>query len=121
MELQEFVRETLVEISKGVEAAQLGLSDSDAEIHPVMKEIFTKTQSGGTNQILGIAKGNGLVTMVEFDLAVTVTEGKGTKGGIGVLAAGLGLGSQGRSEEARSEISRIQFKVPLKLPRKNRD
>jgi len=57
-----------------------------------------------------------LVQTVEFDVAVTATEGTDTKGGIGVVAGVFALGSQGQSSEEISAVSRIKFSVPITLP-----
>jgi hypothetical protein len=53
---------------------------------------------------------------VEFDVALTVAEGTGTKGGIGIVAGASALGSTGQSTAQNSSVSRVQFNVPLALP-----
>jgi hypothetical protein len=53
---------------------------------------------------------------LEFDVAVTAQEGTATKGGIGVFAGAIGLGSQGQSTAANQTVSRIKFAVPVLLP-----
>ena len=53
---------------------------------------------------------------IEFDVAVTTTEGTETKGGIGVFVVAVGLGSQGKSDATNSSSSRIKFSVPIFLP-----
>jgi small neutral amino acid transporter SnatA (MarC family) len=53
---------------------------------------------------------------VKFDVAVTVGEGTGTKGGIAVFVGAIGLGSQGESKTSQSSVSSIQFEVPISLP-----
>jgi hypothetical protein len=116
MELHDFVSKTLVQIIRGVEQAHTELKGSAAQINPPLQNVFTNTQSGGANQGLGWAKGGGLVSVVQFDVALTVHEGQGTKGGIGVVAGVFALGSQGASDKAQSAATRVQFSVPIKLP-----
>ena len=53
---------------------------------------------------------------VKFDVAVTATEGTGTKGGIGVVAGVFALGSQEQSSAEVSAVSRLKFAVPIALP-----
>lgn len=60
-----------------------------------------------------------LLTNVEFDVAVTAEEAKGTKGGIGVFMGSVGLGAQGQSETKNTSLGRIKFSVPVSLPRGN--
>jgi hypothetical protein len=57
-----------------------------------------------------------VVGMVEFDVAVRATEGKETKGGIGVVAGVIGLGSSGKSDSSSGSESRIKFSIPVLLP-----
>ena len=115
MELHDFVSKALVQIIRGVEQAQADLKDSSAQINPPLHNVFSNTQSGGANQGLGWAKGGGLVSVVEFDVALTIHEGQGTKGGIGVVAGIFALGSQGASDSAQHAVTRVQFSVPIKL------
>ena len=56
------------------------------------------------------------IETIEFDVAVTVTEGTQTKGGIGVFMGAVGLGSQGQSSNQNASVTRIKFSVPLVLP-----
>ena len=53
---------------------------------------------------------------VDFDVALTVTEGTGTKGGIGIVAGAFALGSTGQSTAQNSSVSRVQFSVPIAFP-----
>ena len=55
-------------------------------------------------------------TTVMFDVALTITEGTDTKGGIGVVSGIFNIGSSGQSSNENSSISRVSFSVPLKLP-----
>jgi len=58
-----------------------------------------------------------VVQFVQFDVALTVKEGTGTKGGIGVFAGVISLGSAGQSSAENASVSRVKFLVPLALPR----
>jgi len=117
MNLRDFVSETLVEIVTGISDAQSRLTDSGAQVSPQIRNLFTQSQTGGTNMALGWDTNGGLIQVVDFDVAVTTTEGTETKGGIGVVAGIFALGSQGKSEESNQSISRIKFKVPISFPK----
>jgi len=118
MELQEFIKQSLVSIVKGVTDAANELSESDAVVSP-----------GGIESLPGTSKGSDLGTYnphsrhnhrhvypVEFDVAVFATEGTEKKGGIGVVVGGIGLGKQNTTDSSNSSQSRIKFCVPLVLP-----
>jgi hypothetical protein len=53
---------------------------------------------------------------IEFDIAVTIENGKETKGGLGIFIAGIGLGAQGSSDSSNTVVSRIKFTIPVHLP-----
>lgn len=112
MELAEFVSQTIKEIIMGVKNAQADPELKEAEINPMFR--------GGLSDfsVHGVAMGTNrkATQFVEFDVALTVLEGTGTKGGIGVFMGPLGLGSQGQSSSENTSVSRIKFKVPITLP-----
>jgi hypothetical protein len=67
---------------------------------------------------LGWAEGGGgnPLLMVNFDVAVTASEGTKTQGGIGVITGILSLGPTGATDKGDTSASRIAFQVPLMLP-----
>ncbi len=112
MEIKDFVAQSLQQIVEGIAAAQAAVATSGAVINPSLM--------GGGDAIArqGIlqAHGGGATTMVDFDVAVTVSEGTGTRGGIGVFAGVVNLGSSGESSNQNQSVSRLKFRVPLALP-----
>ncbi len=60
--------------------------------------------------------GKWVAQVVHFDVALTVTSGIGTKGGIGIAAGIVGLGSTGESKAENTAVSRVKFAVPIVLP-----
>jgi hypothetical protein len=111
MELRDFVSETLVQIAEGVASAQERSSAIGAHINPKLTGSATfAVQHGFLSSAAGAAQ------IVGFDVALTVTEGKGTKGGIGIVAGAITLGSSGHSSAENSSVSRVKFSVPLILP-----
>ena len=122
MNISTFVSETLVQICEGIDEANRRLKDkgSNAIVNP------DRVQPLENNlQCYGVWKPDKtiypMVHLVRFDVAVHATEGKETKGGIGIVVASIGLGSQGRSEKKSESESRIKFDVPILLPQKKKD
>lgn len=114
MELKEFVSETLWQIVSGVEEAQQKISTLGGEINPsLIGSVEHIAKAGGGIETMG---GN-YAQIVEFDVAVTAIEGKGTKGGIGIVAGVISLGSTGQSNTENSSVSKLRFKIPLTLPK----
>lgn len=96
MDLKTFVSATLTQIIEGVLNAQSELSIQGASVNP--------GPTGGGWQV------------VEFDVAISATEGTETKAGIGVVSALLNAGASGKSNQEASAFSRVKFSVPVKLP-----
>ena len=118
MDLQSFIRETLVQIARGIEEASEELKDSGALINP--ENVANANQQGTLVYGQIVSKSNNImrrnVQSVTFDVAIAASEGTGTKGGIGVVVGAIALGSQGQSNASNSSTSRVQFSVPVALP-----
>ncbi len=92
MELDEFVRKTIEQVISGVAHARYHAIANNAHLP------------------------GGLINSIEFDVAVTVTEGSETKAGAGITVAGIGIGGHGKTELTNTSVSRIKFSVPVRLP-----
>ena len=96
MKLQDFVSQTLEEIIAGVTSAQASAKTRGACINP-------------SDTIIRLQE-------VEFDVAVTTTEGTQTEGGVGIFVGLVGPGSRGQSDSTNQSMTRIKFSVPVQLP-----
>jgi len=114
MELQEFITLSITQIISGVKKAQ-EQNTTDARVNPSNLSLG----DGVTQKELYDFANDMLLTRVEFDVAVTTEDTKGTKGGLGVFVGAVGLGTQGQSEARNSSISRLKFSVPIALPKGN--
>lgn len=110
MELQTFIEESLKQIVAAVSNAGRASKEHGARLNPQQPQwqyghglYFDKTTGA-------------VLSNVEFDIAVTATDGTKTKGGIGVAIASVVLGSQGESAKSNQQVSRIKFNVPIVLP-----
>ena len=108
MELDDFVHETIVQIVKGVTSAQKDTEDQDANINPTNVRYLSE---GHWNQLKGAA-----VQHVEFDVALTESEGSGKQGGIGVFFGGVGLGTKGQKDSQSISVTKVRFSVPIVFP-----
>src|SRR3989338_8634698 len=91
MDLQQFVAQTLVQIANGVKNAQEHVKSAGCIVNPLRASDQDPIMSPNTS-------------FIEFDVALTVTEGSDSKGGIG---------AHERSRSATESVSRIKFKVPM--------
>ena len=107
--LEDFIGESLKQIINGIENAQVHAESKHAYIN-----VPTIQYSGGMIKINKDSLPE--PQMIEFDIAVTTTEIKDIKGGVGIFVSGFGLGYQASKGTSGSEISRIKFSIPVVLP-----
>ena len=109
MELQEFIKNTLVQVSKGVEDAKIELGEKiigKTIINPEPYKHLSFAEEGGVIK---------RVEEIEFDIALIVEQKTEGKAGIGVLASIITAGASKSSGDINSATHRIKFKVPIKF------
>lgn len=114
MDLRDFVSETLLQIADGVKQAQAKATEIGARVNPKLTGGAVHAAQHGF-----LAASGAPAQIVQFDVALTVKEGSGTKGGIGIFAGAVTLGSSGQSNTENSSVSRVKFSVPLSFPESN--
>lgn len=118
MELKDFIRESLVQISQGIEEANEVLKDSTAMVNP--NNVYVNS---GDRQNYGrldeAQKYNRIVEVVEFDVAVTARDENEAGGRFGIKVGVIELGANGKQTESNKAESRIKFKVPMVFPSAN--
>jgi hypothetical protein len=116
MELKDFVSKALKDIIDGVSDAQEYAAKRHAEINPYG---YVANQANPT--LLRHFDDYKTAQLVEFDVAVTATEGAEVRAGIGAALSVLVIGVQGRADARDTTANRIQFSVPLALPQREPD
>lgn len=104
MELHEFITTALGEIQQGVQAA---INNTTAEgVRGAINSVWGTTKDIGPSHIQNI----------QFDVAVTIVEktSSSVEGGIKVVGVRLGGGGSGSTES--TQVSRIQFSIPVVPP-----
>jgi hypothetical protein len=112
MDLQEFVKQTLVNIVQGVQAAQDIVPGGEARIAPALASFASPLH----REVVGSSADRTPVLLAEFDVAVTVSEGEGKKATIGVSTGSVTVGGGAEKASAMPRVSRVRFSVPLALP-----
>ena len=108
MDLHEFVKETIVQISKGIEDARTELVDADISINPVGIKLDGNSHNLTTHQ-------HKTVSIVEYDVAITTEQKEETEGRAGLLVASIGIGGKLKMDEFQNNISRIKFSIPIRF------
>lgn len=108
VELKEFVSETLKQIFAGIEDAQKVCPNG--AINPTDIRLMGDKAQGYLHSNYSMLK------TIDFDIAVSVSKEKETKGRLGIFVGPIGVGAQGTSDSASSTINRIKFSVPVAFP-----
>lgn len=109
MELQEFIKETLVQITQGVIDAQQEMKANGCLINPLL------TSSKGdyiNDEFLSNIRS---VQKVKMNIALTISESSGKKSGIGVAKV-LNAGINSEHEALNEKVTSISFEIPIALP-----
>ncbi len=105
MQLDEFVKVTIMQVVKGVKDAQEEAAEYGAVVNP--RELEGKGMRKETN--------------IAFDVALTLTGTNAEEvGGKLTVASILNLGGKVTGSDTRQETSRVQFDVAVALPSEDR-
>lgn len=108
MDLKDFIKQTLIEITNGVKEAQEEIKDSGAYINPEGFHSGENLRSGYGGEYRHVQK-------VKMSVGVNVVENSEMKGGAGIISV-LSLGVSGKVSDVNSVTNRIEFEIPISLP-----
>ena len=110
MKLDDFVKQSLVDIVNGIKAAQTEVGKG------IINPAGIRGTGDNTPRTRYTVYGNRLVHMLAFDVAVTATDTGTVEGGgkITILAAGIGGKASSLNEEKTA--TRISFEIPIVYP-----
>ncbi|NQV93093.1 hypothetical protein HQ403_01185 [Candidatus Kaiserbacteria bacterium] len=97
MDLEKFISETLISIKKGLRSAN--------------EELVEDGKTLGKDAIATFLIGTDVSEKISFDIAVTVSEEKGKKGGGEIKVMSVGVGGSLDKTEMQQSISRIKFNI----------
>lgn len=113
MDLKEFIKESLVQIAAGVKESQAAVRDACGYVNPAVRVLPKNTDNA---HMTYLPDGRN-VFLVDFDVAVTVSESEKAKGGAKLqVASFVKLGGNVGGTSSSSATNRLTFKVPLALP-----
>jgi hypothetical protein len=102
MKLQDFLRDSLLEIMNGVAEARRKNGNIGGCIEALGKQDASCKFKDGQIGFL-----------VNFDVAVTVNQKNSKEAGAGIQVAFINAGGRGSAASEHSSITRIQFSVPI--------
>lgn len=116
MDLENFVAQTLAQITKGIQKAQREVGDTGAWINPAGYGLPKAEQR--VELSTGVFA---YIHDVEFDVAVTVSDEQKAGAGAGISVFGAKVKAGGDVAYENEEVSRVSFSVPVVWPQSVRD
>lgn len=108
MELQEFIKNTLVQITNGVIDAQNELKDTGCLINPVGHITGEKNMDYGQYGTRNVQK-------IKMNVVLEVNESEGSSKGIGVAKV-LNAGINTDKASSNSQVTSVEFEIPIAFP-----
>lgn len=108
MDLRKFIAETLTQIIGGISDAQANMIEFQKGKDSDYTAPYVNPNPASEN--------HKKLSDIEFDVAVTVSEGSSAEGGGGLSVMGVSIGGKGASEQRNSSVSRIKFTIPVSYP-----
>ncbi|MTK53358.1 hypothetical protein [Paludibacter sp.] len=109
MELKDFIKETLAQITNGVVEAQELIKNTGAYINPEGRLEGNQVRTGFEGEYRSIQN-------VKMSIAVKVIENTQTKAALGVVSAFINAGAATANSDSNSVTNRIEFEIPISLP-----
>ncbi len=110
MELKDFVKETLLQITQGIKEAQEATEEYSRGLNP------SSYNSGENYNHATIKNKKYPIQDVEFEVALTASTEEGNKSGIGVAFGAFAIGGNKNSGEKNVSVTNIKFTIPAVFP-----
>jgi len=111
MELQEFIKNTLVQITNGVIEAQNELKDTGCLINPM-----SYNASADANIIVeGVKNKARLIQKIKMNVVLDISKSKNSKSGIGVAKV-IKAGIEADETSTNKNVTSVEFEIPISFP-----
>lgn len=110
MDLKDFVKETIVQITDGVKEAQDICKDKGAFINPMLDVKVCNGESFHHDDK------DYPITKIKFHVGLTESSSGGSKNGIGVFLGKVSLGHESDKGEESTAVTSIEFSIAAVLP-----
>lgn len=111
MELQEFIKNSLVQITNGVIAAQNELKNSGCLINPM-----SYSASTGSQVIYKDVQNNArMIQVVKMNVVLDVSNSSKAKSGIGVAKV-IKAGIESDETTSKKDVTSMEFEIPISFP-----
>lgn len=121
MELKEFIKKSIVQVTEAIIESNDELREKDAVVNPGKIQVNSE-ESQAYGRASQLAKHHTrIVQKLDFDIAVTVQDEQQAGAGAKISVMSLTLGADGGVNYTNKSESRIKFAVPIMYPEGNTD
>jgi hypothetical protein len=113
MELDEFIKKTLVDIAKGVSSARSEVEELGGRLSPSETSALSaiNAKRNGTDPVVYKTKQH-----IEFDISLQIKEENNISGKGSVKLFSVSLGVDGDTKDAVHTAHKIKFSIPMEMP-----
>nr|WP_320058822.1 hypothetical protein [uncultured Bacteroides sp.] len=115
MDLKDFVKETLVQITEGVKEAQNECKDLGGLVNPMLETPISNEEK------FEIRSKYYPATSVNFKVGLTESDSTGAKKGIGVFLGKISAGAESKKDTEIQSVTSVEFSVTVVFPYISRD
>lgn len=106
MELKNFIKKTIEQISDGVLEASNVCGEKGVKVNPLMR--------GGEG--LSFTQLNDTASVIKFKVALCKCKDASVQNGIGVFLANIGVGTSEKENQHLDTVTSIEFSLPIEFP-----
>lgn len=119
MDLKEFIKETIVQVTEAIIESNEELKVKGAIVNPGKIKVNSDSSQAYGRESRQIEHQSRIVQKLEFDVAVVAQDEKSAGAGAKISVMSLKLGADGEVNYTNKSESRIKFAIPIIYPEGN--
>jgi len=119
MDLKEFIKESIVQVTEAIIESNEELKDKNAVVNPGRIQVNSDSSQAYGRESSNITHQSRIVQKIDFDVAVVVQDEQSAGAGAKISVMSLKLGADGEVNYTNKSESRIKFAVPIIYPEGN--
>lgn len=119
MELKDFIKESIVQVTEAIIESNEELKSKNAIVNPGKIQVNSEESQAYGRESPLTRHHTRIVQKIDFDVAVTVQDEQQAGAGAKISVMSLKLGAEGEVNYSNKSESRIKFAVPIIYPEGN--
>lgn len=119
MELKEFIKQSIIQVTEAIIESNEELKSKDAVVNPGSIQVNSDASQAYGRESTQLQHQSRTVQKLDFDVAVIVQDEQNAGAGAKISVMSLKLGAEGDISYSNKSESRIKFAVPIMYPEGN--